>query len=134
LGKYSKLLGKDLDEIVVKYTATGVTVTVTGHKDSGFKDLKSVSLAEYQDQRKVENLPDNSERIQSFRNKYELRLNREFPKAAFEKAVTKDKEGNLLVDTTIQVFLDALPFKERRALLMTQKQFTASYPNGFTAA
>jgi hypothetical protein len=134
LGKYSKLLGKDLDEIVVRYTPTGVTVTVSGHKDSDFKDLKSVSLAEYQDKRKVENLPDEGEKMKSFRNKYELRLNKEFPKDAFQKAAVKDKDGDILADQTIQAFLDTLPFKERRALLMTQKQFTASYPNGFSAA
>jgi hypothetical protein len=69
--------------------------------------------------------PSDDEKLRAFRNKFELRLNEEFP-----------REGGPVngSDAEIQAFLDSLHFRKRRALMMTQKQFSASYPNGYTQA
>jgi len=53
-----------------------------------------------------------------------LRINEECP------SITVGEEED--ADDAIQKFLDTLDFRKRRALLMTQKQFTSAHPNGFT--
>lgn len=134
LGKYAKLLGKDLEKIVVTYTAAGVAVTVDGMPSTDFSDLKNSTLAQYQGLRKAENSPDDTERFNSFRNKYELRLNEEFPKKQWQDATVKSEDGEPIFDQTLSKFLEGINFKKRRALLMTQKQFASAYPNGFSQA
>jgi len=124
LGKYSKLLGKDLKEIKITYDADGVTVEVDGMEGSPYEELVNASIAAFKAMKAALTQPDDTERLQSFKNKFELRLNREFP-------ATGPASGS---EADIQAFLNGLNFRERRALMMTQKQFTASYPNGFPAA
>jgi hypothetical protein len=124
IAKYAKFLGKDLASIDVSYTPEGVSVTVTGAEGGPYADLENVDLAVFKAKRNEVNRPSNEEALQGFRNKFELRLNREFPTPG-------PASGS---DADIQAFLNGLNFRERRALLMTQKQFSASYPNGYTQA
>jgi hypothetical protein len=123
LGKYAKYIGKDLESIEIRYSAEGVEVHVNGLKGSDYADLKTATLAEFRAMRSKDIQPTTAEKLRAFRNKYELRLNKECNPAP--------KSGS---DADIQTFLDGLNFHERRAMLMTQKQFQASYPNGYTAA
>jgi hypothetical protein len=123
LGKYAKYIGKDLEKIEVTYSAEGAEILVYGKEKTPFESLRGVSLAEFRAARSEENAPTESEKLRSFRNKFELRLKRECPKTLLSGS-----------DTAIQAFLDGLPFKERRAMLMSQKQFQAEYPNGYTQA
>jgi len=124
LGKYAKMLGRDLEEIRIKYTSDGVTIEVDGKAGTPYASLNDASFAAYHELRREELAPSNDEKLNAFRNKFELRLNREFPTPG-------PASGS---DADIQTFLNGLNFRERRALLMTQKQFSAQYPNGYTAA
>lgn len=124
LGKYAKLIGKQLKSISITYDADGVNVAVTGMPNTPYADLTEASLADFRRIRERENMPSDAEKLQSFKNKFELRLNREFP--AQGPATGSDAD--------LQAFLNGLPFRERQAMLMTQKQFSARYPNGFTQA
>jgi len=124
LGKFTKLLGKDLENIKVTYTADGVTVEVNGKAGTAFADLEDEPMAVYKALKASQNAPTNSEKLVAFRNKFELRLNKEFPTPGPASGSDED----------IQVFLGTLNFRERRAMLMTQKQFSAQYPNGYAAA
>jgi hypothetical protein len=117
VGKFAKMLGKDFNSLTIKYTAEGVNVTV---QDGDGKDC---SLAKFFELKKKAHEASDEEKERSFRNKYELRLNKEFPKEEFAKLTTKG-------DAKIQEFLETLGFRDRRALLMTQKQFAAANPNG----
>jgi len=123
LGKYAKYLGKDLKKIEIVYDADGISIGVYGMEGTPYEHLDNSSIAEFKALRQAELAPSNDEKLRAFRNKFELRLNRECNPAP-----------NSGSDTDIQTFLDGLTFRERRALLMTQKQFSASYPNGYTAA
>jgi hypothetical protein len=124
LGKYAKMLGRDLEEIRIKYTSDGITVEVDGKAGTPYAGLDSSSFADYHVLRQSALAPTDEQKLQSFKNKFELRLNREFPTPG-------PASGS---DADIQAFLNTLNFRERRALLMTQKQFSAQYPNGYTAA
>lgn len=124
LGKYAKLIGKSLKSIDISFTADGIEVSVTGMENTPYASLDGASIAEFKAIREKENTPSDAEKLQQFRNKFELRLNREFPEQG-------PASGS---DTDIQQFLNGLPFRERQAMLMTQKQFSARYPNGYTQA
>lgn len=123
LGKYAKFIGRDLEKIEIVYSAEGTDVLVYGKEGTPFEGLDGATLADFRAIRTEENAPSEAEKLRAFRNKFELRLNRECNPAP---SSGKDED--------IQAFLDGLPFKERRAMLMTQKQFSAAYPNGYTAA
>lgn len=124
LGKYTKFLGKQLKSIDISYTADGIDIGVTGMPNTPYSGLDNASFAAFKAIRDAQNAPTQAEKLQSFRNKFELRLNREFPAQG-------PTDGS---DTAIQAFLNGLPFRERQAMLMTQKQFSARYPNGYTQA
>lgn len=137
LGKYAKMIGKEISALRVEYTMTGITVmcqlipqgdenssTVAGEEEK--TEDTWVSLPELKAQKKEHNTPTNEEAAVAFRNKYELRLNEELDKTVFAAIKSGEHE--------IQKFLDSLEFRKRRALLMSQKQFTASYPNGYAQA
>jgi len=124
LGKYAKMLGRDLEEIRIKYTSDGVTIEVDGMAGTPYEELEGAPFSAYHALRKKELAPSDDEKLASFRNKFELRLNREFPTPG-------PASGS---DADIQAFLNGLNFRERRALLMTQKQFSAQYPTGYAAA
>jgi hypothetical protein len=123
LGKYAKYLGKDLEKIEITYNADGLLIGVYGKAGTPYESLENASIAEFKALRQTALQPSTDEKLQAFRNKFELRLNRECNPAP-----------NSGSDADIQAFLNGLGFRERRALLMTQKQFSASYPNGYTAA
>ncbi|UOK20177.1 hypothetical protein [Diplodia seriata splipalmivirus 1] len=130
LPKWSKELGKTLDKLVVEYQEDGVTVFLYGKAGTPFQKTDedeipvSMSVAEFSAIKSSENKPSGEDAKFAFRNKFEIRLNTEFPKnvdlgdgseAALRKAV------------------EALPFSQRRVMLMSNKQFKAAYPNGFAA-
>lgn len=131
IAKWQKLLGKDLEEIQVKYTAAGVAVTVIplagGPSAQADKEVagKAISIAAYKAAKSEAAKPSNDEAKVALRNKYELRLNKEFPK-------TGDLGSG--DEAAIQAFLQGLPFHERRAMLMSNKQFKTAYPNGYSPA
>lgn len=126
LGKYAKTLGTKLDKIVIEYDADGVSIGVYGKADTAFAHINNGSIADFKSALAEELAPSDGERLMALRNKFELRLNKEFPKGEHGPASGSEAD--------IQGFMSKLPFRERRALLMTQKQFSVAYPNGFTQA
>jgi len=80
-----------------------------------------VGIPEWERRRALKNAPSADERLSSLQRKYELRLNREFPSHGPASGEEAD----------IQAWLGTLPFAQRRALLMSQKDFSKSYPEGF---
>jgi len=128
IAKWQKLLGKEIDRISVDYKPDGVTVEIypmRGHPAFVGDDEESdpVSVAAFKAAKQEAAKPSVDEAKLAFRNKFEIRLNKEFPK-------TGDLgDGS---DTAIRVFLDTLDFPERRAMLMSNKQFKSAYPNGFS--
>jgi hypothetical protein len=125
LGKYTKYLGTELDSINVVYTATGIKVTVVK-----VGSTEPISLSDFKSEKKKENAPSVADKARAFRNKFELRLNREFPAATLVTMLASENESSL--DSSIAAFVETLPYRERRALLMTQKQFTSAHPNGYS--
>jgi hypothetical protein len=125
LGKYTKLLGTEIGSINVVYTSTGTSVTV--YK---IGSTEPMSLSDFKSEKKKGNAPSVAEKARAFRNKFELRLNREFPAATLNAMLASDDESAL--DSSIAMFIETLPFRERRALLMTQKQFASAHPNGYS--
>jgi len=82
-----------------------------------------VGIQEWERRRALKNAPSQDERLFALKRKYELRLNRVFP--THGPASGKEED--------IQAWLGTIPFAERRALLMSQKDFAKSYPDGFRA-
>jgi len=127
IAKYQKMLGKELNKITVEYTAQGVNVWVYG-KSSDFvrknSNDQSVAypIAELRSMKAEANKPSEEEALAAFRNKFEIRLNLPFPE---NSGLTDASDG------AIQTFLAGRPFNQRRAMLMSNKQFKAAYPNGF---
>jgi len=128
VSKWQKLLGKDLESIQVEYKADGVAVhlfgmpgTVFEKKDDG-GDPISITIPEFREIKSKELAPSSEDAIFAFRNKFEVRLNQEFP------------EGLDLGDgseAALRGAVQALPFNQRRVMLMSNKQFRTAYPNGF---
>jgi len=124
--KWANKIGRTMESISIKYDVDGVTVEVEGLVGpSGEKitESETISLAEFQRRAGLFNQPSADEKLRSFKRKYELRLNLEFPTPG-------PASGN---EADIQVFLDTLPMQRRRALLMSQKAFEKAYPEGFRA-
>lgn len=126
IAKWQKLLGKDLDRIQVEYKADGVSVYLYGKAGTPYakEDDESLSIPEYREIKAKEVAPSPDEALRAFRDKFELRLNRPFPAEG-------PASGN---DADIRAFLEKLDFHQRRAMLMSNKQFKAAYPNGFVQA
>jgi len=124
--KYAGKLGKTCEHIAFVYTKEGVKVLILPMGDllQAGDPPTGISVADF-NQRVAESLvPTDEERLRSLRNKYELRLNEQFPAQG-------PASGS---EAAIQSWLDARPFAVRRALLMSQRDFEKSYPNGFRAA
>jgi len=122
--KYANKIGKSIDSLAVVFSPKGVMVQVTVSGDmTSSGNAEVIDLATFHQRLGEVNAPSEEQKLRSLRNKYELRLNKEFPSSG-------PKSGK---DADLQAFLDALPFKERRALLMSQKDFEKSYPEGFRA-
>jgi len=128
IAKWQKLLGKDLERIEVTYDAEGVNVFLYGNGSFVKKDEKgdvvAMSIAEFKAIKAKAAEPSKEEAITAFKNKFEIRLNKEFP---------SDGELKSASNADIQAFLAGRPFHERRAMLMSNKQFKAAYPNGYIA-
>jgi len=131
IAKWQKLLGKDLESIQVSYTADGVSVELYGLKGSPFEkidkdgDSLSMTIPEYRGRKEKESAPSNEEAIFAFRNKFEVRLNQEFP------ASIDVGDGS---EAAIRGAVQSLPFDQRRVMLMSNKQFKTAYPNGLAGA
>jgi hypothetical protein len=126
LPKYANKLGKTIESISITYTSDGVNVQVDSLIDeNGQKTDQSevVSLADFHQRLGDFVAPSDDDRLRSLRRKFELRLNMEFP----------SKGPDTGSDHDIQVWMDSLPFAQRRALQMSQKAFEKAYPEGFRA-
>jgi hypothetical protein len=129
ISKWQKLLGKDLERIEVVYTADGVTVHLFGKEGTPFHELgtnaEGFSVAEYKAKKEETVKPSSEDAKWNFRNKFEVRLNQPFPEGI------DLGDGS---DTAIRSAVMALPFEQRRVMLMSNKQFKSAYPNGFAGA
>jgi hypothetical protein len=126
--KFSNQIGKTCSGFSIRYTMTGVVVNVDSLLDESggvldVDDAEEIGIPEWERRRALKNTPSDDERLAALRRKYELRLNREFP-------ANGPASG---AETAIQAWLGTLAFAERRALLMSQRDFSKSYPEGFRA-
>jgi len=122
--KYANQIGKTCSAFRVVYTAKGQQVEVlsTIGPDGADTDTGNwVSIPDWERARARKNAPDDGERLSALRRKYEVRLNRAFP----AQGPASGKEAD------IQAWLGTLAFNQRRALLLSQKDFSKSYPEGF---
>jgi hypothetical protein len=130
--KFANKIGKTCDGYAIIYTGSGVEVrarTKIGPDGRlltppvGGADYPMISLMEFERRVALANQPTAADRLMALRRKFELRLKREFPAAG----PTSGSEEH------IQAWLGTRPFAERLALLMSQKDFDKSYPEGFRA-
>jgi len=130
--KFANKLGKTAASYAVIYSGSGVTVMVETMIGLNAEELAPpvagatyprIPLLEFERRVALKNQPSEAERLSSLKRKFELRLNIEFPQAGPTSGSEPD----------IQAWLGTRPFAERRALLMSQKDFEKSYPQGFRA-
>lgn len=124
--KFANKIGKSCNGYSVVYDMTGMKVIVLSllsANGSVLTEPEQIPLLEFERRVALANTPSEAERLLSLRRKYELRLNRAFPAQG-------PQSGS---EAHIQAFLDNLPLAERRALLLSQKDFAKSYPEGFRA-
>jgi len=130
--KFANKLGKDAITFAVVYSGAGTRVIIDCVLDAngrprsprdGRPQTESVDLVEFERRVALKNQPTEADRLSALRRKFELRLNMEFPREAPASGSEAD----------IQAWLGNRPFAERRALLMSQKDFDKSYPNAFRA-
>lgn len=127
ISKWQKLLGKDLEKIQVEYEADGVTVHLYGMPGTAFRkvdedgDPISISVPEFREIKSKELAPSAEDAKFAFRNKFEVRLNQEFPQGV------DLGDGS---ESALRSAVQALPFNQRRVMLMSNKQFKSAYPNG----
>jgi len=121
--KWNKHIGRQASKIVIEFTEEGERVLVYGKGDLSKPNNASYTLAEYLAAAKAANAASPAEALVAFRNKYELRLNTEFP------------SGTQIDGTpgSIQTFLQGRPFAERRIMLMSNKDYEKA-PKGPAAA
>lgn len=122
--KFANQIGKTCAGYRVNFTAAGQSVEVASTIGPDGSDLDTpswVTVVEWERRRAVRNAPSDEERLAALRRKYELRLNRAFPAQGPRSGSEED----------IQAWLGTLAFNQRRALLMSQKDFSKSYPEGF---
>lgn len=129
--KFANQLGKTCTYYKVLYTASGMQIMVGSMISAdartfsltkeGKPGSEEVPIQEWERRRALKNLPSNAERLSALKRKFEIRLNREFPSHGPTSGTEED----------IQAWLGTLPFAQRRALLMSQKDFSKSYPDGF---
>lgn len=133
ISKWQKLLGKDLEKIEVVYEENSVAVFLYGKEGTPYwkaseedKDVQaSISTAQYKALKEQEVKPSGDDAKFAFRNKFEVRLNQEFPQGI------DLGDGS---EAAIRRAVQALPFEQRRVMLMSNKQFKSAYPNGFAGA
>lgn len=126
--KFANQIGKTCTGFQIQFSVDGLTVNVdslltsTGARVVG-DNTEEISLPEWDRRRALANAPSDAERLSALKRKYELRLNQEFP----GNGPASGSEAN------IQAWLETLPFAQRRALLMSQKDFAKAFPQGFRA-
>lgn len=134
ISKWQKLLGKDLEKIEVVYEENSVAVYLWGKEGTPYDvresddttvTRKSLSVAQFKAIKEKETSPKGEEAKFAFRNKFEVRLNQEFP---------QDVNLGDGSEAALRSAVQALPFNQRRVMLMSNKQFKSAYPNGFTGA
>jgi len=128
--KFANKLGKTAAAFAVIYTGSGVEIMVQSMIGKDAESISpvngvypQVSLVEFERRVALKNQPSTAERLASLKRKFELRLNMEFPSAG-------PQSGS---EEHVQAWLGTRSFTERRALLMSQKDFEKSYPGGFRA-
>jgi hypothetical protein len=130
--KFANKIGKVCDGFAVIYTGSGVEVQVKTMLDQnggmlpppvGDAHYPMIPLMEFERRVALHNQPSPADRLAALRRKFELRLRREFPQPG-------PASGS---EEHIQAWLGTRPFAERLALLMSQKDFEKSYPEGFRA-
>jgi hypothetical protein len=119
--KFANKIGKTATGFAVIYTGEGVSVMVESMIDSkGLKleagKVDKIGLMEFERRVALFNKPSAEERLGALRRKYELRLEKEFPKEG-------PKTGE---EPDIQAWLGTLPLGERLALLKSQKDWDQS--------
>jgi hypothetical protein len=122
--KFANQIGKTCTGFRIQYVSTGTTVEVASLVDAEGGRIDTAvwtSIPEWERRRALFNAPDAEERLSALKRKYELRLNRAFP----GNGPASGEEAD------IQAWLGTLPFAQRRALLMSQKDFAKSFPDGF---
>jgi len=131
ISKWQKLLGKDLERIEVVYEENGITVHLYGKEGTPYSvkdeegNLQSISVADYKAKKEEAVKPSEEDAKFAFRNKFEVRLNQAFP----EELDLGDGS-----EAALRRAIQALPFEQRRVMLMSNKQFKSAYPNGFAGA
>jgi len=127
--KFANQIGKTCTGFTIQFTLDGLTVNVDslltsrGTRVASDDATEEVSLPEWERRRALSNAPTDAERLNALKRKYELRLNQEFPGNGPASGSEAD----------IQAWLETLPFAQRRALLMSQKDFAKAFPQGFRA-
>jgi hypothetical protein len=128
--KYANKIGKYCRDFTITYGAGGVQVNAASWLDrNGVEqaalraDPDEIPLIEFERRCALKNTPSNDERLSALRRKFELRLNAQFPAQGPASGSEAD----------IQAWLGTLGFAQRRALLMSQKDFEKSFPDGFRA-
>lgn len=123
--KFANQIGKTCTSFEVKYTASGVQTRVASLVDANGTMLDGAgewcTIPEWERRRALKNAPSDEERLSALKRKYELRLAREFPAQGPASGSESD----------VQAWLATLGFAQRRALLMSQKEYAKAYPQGF---
>jgi len=124
--KFANKIGKTCHGYAVKYTATGVAVEVASLIDANGEPIvgspgkglapQTISLVEFERRVALYNRPKASDRLFALKRKYELRLNKEFPKEGPASGEEAD----------IQAWLGKIPFVDRVVLLKSQKDYEKS--------
>lgn len=122
--KFANQIGKTCTGFRVLYAESGMQAQACSKLDAygtEIEDAEWIGIPEWEHRRALRNTPSSNERLSALRRKFELRLNREFPRVGPSSGSEED----------VQAWLATLPFAQRRALLMSQKDFSKSYPEGF---
>jgi hypothetical protein len=122
--KFANQIGKTCTGFRVSYTVVGQEVEVSSTISAEGADLEApiwLPIPVWEKARAARNAPTSAERLDALRRKYEVRLNRAFPAQGPASGSEAD----------IQAWLGTVGFAHRRALLMSQKDFAKSYPDGF---
>jgi len=131
IAKWQKLLGKDLERLEVVYEENGVTVYLYGKPGTAFDkrddsdSAVALTVPEYRAIKEREVAPSAEDAKFAFKNKFEVRLNTEFPPGL------DLGDGS---EAALRSAVQALPFNQRRVMLMSNKQFKSAYPNGLGGA
>jgi hypothetical protein len=123
--KFANALGKSAAGFRLAYAPEGMKTEALCLYDAQGKALNGsgpewVSVPEWERRKALHNQPTEAERRDQMVRKFELRLNKE--------CVKPPVSGS---ETDIQAWLGSLAWYERKALLMSQKDFNRSYPDGF---